>query len=661
KSGRTDSAIANASFTISTEPPGSIPIPGLALWLRADAGVVASGSAVSQWQDQSGHNAHANQSLGASQPSVVANAINGLPVIQFDGGNDFLTFDLPVTGLGGMTVCLVSANTGDRTGGATEGENAALFWNESQSWGAIYLSPFQTRVQFRFGTTQAGNLPTYVRSSSLGVAYSRTVSIKNGSTDSLYVNGELAWQESGKLSTITGAQSIGNLGRGYNNNSFFPGQIAEVLVYSRALSDAERQDVESYLETKYFVTSQVATPTISPYGGSFSGPVTTTLQTGTSGAEIRFTLDGTMPVSSSPLYTAPFQVSSSATVTARGFKSGLTDSAVATVLFTIGPPPSAAPPTNDLALWLRADAGVIANGSAVSQWQDQSGRGVHANQSMAANQPTLVANAINGKPILQFDGVNDFLSFNLALNNLSGATFCLVSANTADRTGGSTEAENAALFWNETQAWGATYLSPFQNRVQFRFGTTQMGNLPTYIRPDSLGSSYSRTIAIKNGTTDTLYVNGSLARQETGKQASLTGGQSIGNVGRGYNNNSFFPGQIAEVLVYSRALTDAERQDLESYLGAKYFGSAGGTLQALEPKADGEGAAVTLHVEPLSFGVFRGVGAADAGQTYEILRSTDLFGWEYICKKNASLEGILDFSITNTPGSTAQFYRARRE
>ena len=56
--------------------------------------------------------------------------------------------------------------------------------------------------------------------------------------------------EGGKLGTLAGNQSTGQLGRGYNNNTFYAGDIAEVLVYDRALSDMERAAVEAYLNER---------------------------------------------------------------------------------------------------------------------------------------------------------------------------------------------------------------------------------------------------------------------------------------------------------------------------------------------------------------------------------------------------------------------------
>src|SRR3990172_6088908 len=88
--------------------------------------------------------------------------------------------------------------------------------------------------------------------------------------------------------------------------------------------------------------------------------------------------------------------------------------------------------------WLKADAGVTLAGTAVSQWADQSGNSRNATQGTASSQPTLVSNALNGKPALSFDGVNDFMTFTFPVNGLTGVTLVLVGANSADKNGGST-------------------------------------------------------------------------------------------------------------------------------------------------------------------------------------------------------------------------------
>ena len=62
-------------------------------------------------------------------------------------------------------------------------------------------------------------------------------------------------------------------------------------------------------------------------------------------------------------------------------------------------------PSEGLRLWLRADTGVTQDTSGdVSLWADQSGSGNDAQQGTASQQPVAVAGAVNGYPVLHFNG-----------------------------------------------------------------------------------------------------------------------------------------------------------------------------------------------------------------------------------------------------------------
>jgi len=76
-------------------------------------------------------------------------------------------------------------------------------------------------------------------------------------------------------------------------------------------------------------------PVITPAAGQYTGSVTITMATGTSGATIRYTTDGTAPNGSSTEYTGPFAQTTTATIVAFTTKGGITSSATATSAFTI--------------------------------------------------------------------------------------------------------------------------------------------------------------------------------------------------------------------------------------------------------------------------------------------------------------------------------------
>ncbi len=78
----------------------------------------------------------------------------------------------------------------------------------------------------------------------------------------------------------------------------------------------------------------VATPILNPNGKLFSNPLSVTISSATSGATIRYTTNGSVPTSSSSVCSGSISLSATTTVKAKAFKSGMTDSAVASATFT---------------------------------------------------------------------------------------------------------------------------------------------------------------------------------------------------------------------------------------------------------------------------------------------------------------------------------------
>ena len=109
-----------------------------------------------------------------------------------------------------------------------------------------------------------------------------------------------------------------------------------------------------------------ATPTMTPPGGTYTSAQSVTLSSTTSGATLRYTLDGTDPTFRSTVYAAPLIVNAPITVKARAFKTDWTPSATgsATYVFDFGTvdvptlvPPGGTYPTSQAVTVSTATAG----------------------------------------------------------------------------------------------------------------------------------------------------------------------------------------------------------------------------------------------------------------------------------------------------------------
>ncbi|WAG63070.1 family 16 glycosylhydrolase [Clostridium estertheticum] len=88
------------------------------------------------------------------------------------------------------------------------------------------------------------------------------------------------------------------------------------------------------------VSSKVTTPALSVQGGQYTTAQTVKLSCSTSGATIRYTLDGSTPNINSSVYSAPITISSTTTLKTYASKSGFIDSEVVTAQYTINAPPA---------------------------------------------------------------------------------------------------------------------------------------------------------------------------------------------------------------------------------------------------------------------------------------------------------------------------------
>src|SRR5207245_858608 len=103
----------------------------------------------------------------------------------------------------------------------------------------------------------------------------------------------------------------------------------------KAMAAASGMTNSGVASATYTVQQQVATPTFSPGGGTYTGSVTVTIGDANSGATIHYTTDGSTPTTSSPVYSSALTFNQTTTLKAMAAASGMTNSGVASATYTI--------------------------------------------------------------------------------------------------------------------------------------------------------------------------------------------------------------------------------------------------------------------------------------------------------------------------------------
>jgi len=227
-------------------------------------------------------------------------------------------------------------------------------------------------------------------------------------------------------------------------------------------------------------------------------------------------------------------------------------------------------PFINLKLWLMAGTGVkflsspASDGNPVTEWKDQSVMGNDASQSFFIDAPTFYENIINGHPGARFDGVDDWMKINNLAGVLSGeTTFFAVIAPKADTDNG---------YYLSTNFAG-------DNRI--KFGHRPIGELMYDDDVASLSSDNylnKKTIISCNITPDIRaegYINSTKAvpwttnMNSSGADRASLGQEFDGNGGDNETSNHW-KGDLAELIIYNKILTEDERHVVESYLAIKY-------------------------------------------------------------------------------------------
>jgi hypothetical protein len=225
--------------------------------------------------------------------------------------------------------------------------------------------------------------------------------------------------------------------------------------------------------------------------------------------------------------------------------------------------------------WIKADKGTssTASNTPISAWNDQSGNNVNMSQTVAAQQPSIITNFINGYPSVLFDNVyttNDKMigSDSPVLDNTNGYTFFTVT--TPQNLNGEARAivskridvgiEQAFMLFYGNNLW----IDIDSNNDRF-VSTTGHSNGTSYIH----NVIYDGTLAA--GTRSKLYNDETLniTSAETSSLVPNYASPIVLGSTHSYDTRPF-GGAISEVIIYRTALVPAQRTIVNNYLSAKY-------------------------------------------------------------------------------------------
>lgn len=290
--------------------------------------------------------ANASQTNSTYQPSLLANSINGLPAISFSGTTYYSLPSTTFTNSGVTIFAVVNPTT------LTPSAQILNYSGATVPQNLVGLSESTANAAQFTVWNSAGTSSTSVTSSTALVAnqYQLIDVVQgdiSGTTATLYVNGIQAGQNTA-MNIIPAASLTKNFMGQYSGGAEgFKGDLAEVLIYLTPLTTSQRCAVESYLLSKYQILSQTPTaPVFSNASGTFTQPTQVAISA-QPGSSIRFTVDGTSPGATSPLYVSPIQINYTQTLKAVAIQNSIlssTTSATYTLSSTEWPAPATGGP-----------------------------------------------------------------------------------------------------------------------------------------------------------------------------------------------------------------------------------------------------------------------------------------------------------------------------
>lgn len=240
----------NTARTLTQSSPVNS-IPGLVTWIEStseqsfNATEQENGSSITNWYDLNSYStAKNNFSQSTNKPTYKTGLINGLPVVSFDGINDYMA-----TGSISSSAEFSLLNTNTIFLVAKLYSGTVLFKFEQDSGNHLGSELVSGTLRFDFPNDSAGKLvgSTTVTNRPAIFTYDHSAS-----TQTIYSNGSSYASQANSLTfAITPFNSVISIGGDVDGDPLAKMDVGEFIIYNRSLKFEERKIIEKYLGQKW--------------------------------------------------------------------------------------------------------------------------------------------------------------------------------------------------------------------------------------------------------------------------------------------------------------------------------------------------------------------------------------------------------------------------
>jgi hypothetical protein len=506
-------------------------ISGCALWLDAtnrSSFTFNSPTTISAWNDRSTNNLSGS---AVNSPTYVANVLNGLPVVRFNGTSQYIDFGNVLNlGTNSLSIFVVTKFVAAVSGGKGIVGKASYRANSGR-WAMTY------EIQFASGMTTfiedgTNGQATFVFNPSTQFNVFSTQNNRT-STNRIYANGTLGSQ----VSFTQATNNLSNTDRlfvaAYPNNTglapqagyYLEGDIGEVLVYFANITDAQRQQIEGYLAWKWGLQANL--PSNHPYKSS---PIAPLLNPPTTNSSIL-----------GNFFFLPSQISG-------------------------------------LSLWLDAadTTTVSVSGSTVTAWRDKSSL-AYTGTSSAGRNFTYVSNILNRLNCIQTATGQTLTISNFVLGPTMSVFLLYFPINQSTASPFIEQGPNAnssAGFYMYSGGLQSFFINNGGAGTFIDAGNVTVSNTWQMLEAINKDPNASNTMS--------FYTNGTVRASGGNTTTNSTTTATLFINGRNNTNTVSIASYIAEIIIYNVAVSNSQRQQIEGYLAWKW-GLPSSILPATHP------------------------------------------------------------------------------